>query len=55
MVNVGDNGGGFFDDFDWFFGNEGGGDGFDFDFSIGGEDIFNILMNERDGEFDFMD
>ncbi|KAH8169586.1 hypothetical protein LIA77_10130 [Sarocladium implicatum] len=35
------------DDFDF----DGPSDGLDFDFSIGGEDTFNTLMNERDGEF----
>lgn len=51
--NAGDNGGSL-DDFDWSI-NEGTGDGLDFDFSIGGEDTFNTLMNERDGEFGSMD
>jgi hypothetical protein len=53
-ANGGDNGGGSLDDFDWSL-NEGTGDGLDFDFSIGGEDTFNTLMNERDGDFGSMD
>ena len=48
----GDNSGGnaSLDDFDFSL-NEGPSDGLDFDFSIGDEDTFNTLMNERDGEF----
>lgn len=54
IANGGDSGGGSLDDFDWSL-NEGTGDGLDFDFSIGGEDTFNTLMNERDGDFGSVD